>query len=328
MKPFKVGIDDRTLGPLGLSPFETLDWAIMNEADGVQFSEGARPAPDRSFLRELAQYAEENRLYLEWGGGEYIPLDPASGKPRDVAAVNRAAAEQARALGIDTVRASYAGPKRWQQGSVPAEECLGLAARNLREQAPMLRDLGVTLALATQSVFSTFELLRLFEMCGVRPDEHLGICLDTMNALTMLEDPAAAAERVLPWIVTTQVKDGAILLAEDGFIAFAAEAGTGVVDLETILGKLGTPDRRINLTLADHAGGRSIPAFAPGFPAAFPDLSATELLTLLKLSMKGQRLLDEGGLSILEPDRWPEHCERRVKRGLRALRRIAGGGKR
>ena len=328
MKPFKVGIDERTLGPLGLSPFETLDWAIMNEADGVQFSEGAGPAADRSFLRELAQYAEENRLYLEWGGGEYVPLDPASGRPRDVAAINRAAAEQARALGVDTVRASFAGPKRWEPGSVPAAEFLRLAALSLREQATMLRDLGVTLALETQSAFSTFELLRLFEMCGVRPNEHLGICLDTMNALTMLEDPAAAAERVLPWVVMTQINDGAVLLAEDGFVAFAAEAGTGIIDLETIVGKLGTLDRRVNLTLEDHAGGASVPAFAPGFPAAFPDLSAAELLTLLKLSMKGQRLLDEGGLSILEPDRWPEYCERRVKRGLRALRKIVGGRKR
>jgi sugar phosphate isomerase/epimerase len=328
MKPFKVGIDDRTLEPLGLSPFETLDWAIMNEADGVQFSGGGGPAPDRSFLRELAQYAEENRLYLEWGGGEYIPFDTASGRPGDVAVVNRVAAEQARALGVDTVRASFAGPKRWEPGSVSAEEGLRLAARTLREQAPMLRDLGVTLALGTPSAFSTFELLRLFEMCGVRPHEHLGICLDTMNALTMLEDPAAAAERVLPWVVTTQIKDGAILLAEDGFIAFAAEAGTGVIDLVTILGRLGTLDRRINLTLEDHAGGISVPAFAPGFPAAFPDLSAAELLTLLKLSTKSQRLLDEGVLSVLEPDRWSEHCERRVKRGLRALKRMAGGGKR
>jgi sugar phosphate isomerase/epimerase len=328
MKPFKVGIDERTLGPLGLSPFETLDWAIMNEADGVQFSTGAGPAADRSFLRELAQYAEENRLYVEWGGGEYVPLDSATGRPRDIVAVNRAAAEQARTLGVDTVRASFAGPKRWEPGSAPTEEFLRLSARSLREQAPMLRDLGVTLALETQSPFSTFELLRLLEMCGVRPNEYLGICLDTMNALTMLEDPAAAAERVLPWVVTTHLKDGAILLAEDGFVAFAVEAGTGVVDLETILGKLGTLDRRVNLTLEDHAGGVSVPAFSPGFPAAFPDLAVPELLTLLKLSMKGQRLLDEGGLSILEPDRWPEYCERRIKRGLRALRRIAGDGKR
>ncbi len=328
MKPFRIGIDGRALGPLGLSPFETLDWAIMNEAEGVQFSSGAGPAPDRSFLKELAQYAEENRLYLEWGGGEYDPLDPATGRPRDIAATNRAAAEQAQAMGVDTVRAAASGPKRWEKGAGAVEERLRLAARTLREQGPMLRDLGVTLALETQSVFTTFELLRLFEMCDVRPGEHLGICLDTMNALTALEDPAEAAGRVLPWVATTHIKDGAILLAEDGFITFAAEAGSGVVDLETIIGKLSTADRGITLSLEDHAGGVPVPAFAPGFPAAFPDLAATELLALLKLSMKSQRLLDEGGLSVLDPDRWPEHCERRFKRGLRALRRLAGGGKR
>lgn len=325
MKPFRIGIDGRALGALGLSPFETLDWAIMNEADGVQFSAGAGPAPDRSLLKELAQYAEENRLYLEWGGGEYDPLDP---RPGDLAAVNRAAAEQARTMGVDMVCAAASGPKRWEKEAGTAKERVRLAARSLREQGPMLRDLGITLALETQSVFTTFELLRIFDMCEARPGGHLGICLDTMNVLTGLEDPAEAAGRVLPWVVTTHVKDGAILLAEDGFVTFAAEAGTGVVDLGTIIGKLGTLDHGINLSLEDDPGGVSVPAFAPGFAAPFPDLAATELLEILRLSMKSQRLLDEGRLSILEPDRWPEQCERRVKRGLRALRRIAGGGNR
>jgi 3-oxoisoapionate decarboxylase len=328
MRPFKIGIDGRVLGPLGLSPFETLDWAIMNEADGVQFSAGAGPSPDRSFLRELAQYADENRLYLEWGGAEYVPLDPVTGRPRDISSVNRDAAEQAHVLGVDTVRAAASGPKRWEKGAETADERFRLSARTLREQGPMLRDAGVTLALETGSAFTTYDLLRLFEMCGVRPGEHLGICLDTMNVLTLLEDPVEAAGRVLPWVVTTHIKDGAILLAEDGFIAFAAEAGTGVIDLETIIGRLGTLDRGVNLSLEDHAGGVPVPAFAPDFPAALPDLAATELLSILKLSMKGQRLLDEGGLSILEPERWAEHCERRLKRGLRALRRMAGGAKR
>ena len=328
MMSFRIGIDARTLGPLGLSPFEVLDWALMNEAEGVQFSAGAGPSPDRSFLGELAQYAEENRLYLEWGGGEYDPIDPAAGRPRDIVAANRAAAEQAHALGVNVVRAAASGPPRWAKGSPAAKERLDLAARGLRELGPVLRDLGVTLALETQSVFTTFDLVRLFDMCGVRPGEYLGVCLDTMNVLTGLEDPAAAAERVLPWVVTTHIKDGAILLAEDGFVAFAAEAGTGAIDLEAITAKLGTLDRRIHLTLEDHAGGVSVPAFAPDFWAAFPDLAAKELLALVHLSMRSQRLLDEGGLSILEPDRWPEQCERRAKRGLRALRRIAGANRR
>lgn len=320
MTAFKVGIDAHSLAPLGLSPFETLDWALMNEADGVQFSEGAGPDPDRSFLMELAQYAEENRLYLEWGGGAAVPLDP-EGRARDTAAVNRAAAEQARALGVDTIQASCSGPGRWPPGPPRTDELLDRTVRSLVGQLPTLGDLGVTLALETGAAFTTFELLRLFEACGVRPGGPLGISLDTLDVLTLLEAPWAAAERVLPWITTTRIKDGAVLLSEDGFAVYAAEAGAGVIGLEAAIALLGARERRIRLTLADRAGSVRVPAFEPGFAAGLPDLRAAELIDVLGLAMRSQRSLDEGRLVLLEPDRWPEHGERRLKRGLRALKR-------
>ena len=83
MKKLKVGIDSYSLKPLDLSPFELLEWAATNEADGVQFSEVNVPPGqtlDKTFLQEIRSYAEENRLYVEWGGGEHIPLDLATGK--------------------------------------------------------------------------------------------------------------------------------------------------------------------------------------------------------------------------------------------------------
>ena len=190
MRPFKVGIDERILGPLGLSPFETLDWAIMNEADGVQFSAGAGPSPDRSFLRELAQYAEENRLYLEWGGGEYDPLDPvdrtARDSRRDQPGGRRAGPGPGRghgpgrrfrpeALGErarSRPRSGFASPP---EASASWGRCSGTSA----SRSPWKRG----------SVFTTFDLLRLFEMCDVRPGEHLGVCLDTMNVLTDARGP-------------------------------------------------------------------------------------------------------------------------------------------
>ena len=322
MRAFKVGIDAHSLAPLGLSPFETLDWALMNEADGVQFSGGAGPDPERSFLVELAQYAEENRLYLEWGGGAAVPLDP-EGRARDTASVNRAAAEQARALGVDTVRASCIGPSRWPPGPPRTDELFDRTVRSLAGQLPMLGELGVTLALETGAAFTTFELLRLLEACGVRPGGPLGISLDTLDVLTLLEAPLAAAERVLPWIATTRIRDGAVLLSEDGFTVHAAETGTGIVELDAVIAGLAAQERRVRLTLADRAGGIRVPAFEPGFAAGLPDLRAAEFVDVLGLAMRSQRLLDEGRLVLLEPNRWPEHGERRLKRGLRALKRSA-----
>ncbi len=326
MKTLRVGVDSYSLKPLGLSPFELLDWAVMNGADGVQFSEVNLPpsqALDKGFLLELRGYAAENGLYLEWGGGQHIPLDLTTGRKRDIAAVNRAAAEQAAVLGVRTIRSCSGGLMRWSKSSPPTDEYLRLAAAALRDQAPMLRGHGVVLAIETHFEFTSFELLRLFEMCGAAPGDYLGICLDTMNLLTLLEDPDLAADRLMPWVVTTHIKDGGLALTEDGLVSFTAEIGRGVLGLAGLVERLAAAHPDITLTLEDHGGDFLIPIHDPEFLSGFPDLTITELVRLLRLAARTRSLMETRRLAVLGRDRWPEVCEARVKRGLKALRRIA-----
>jgi sugar phosphate isomerase/epimerase len=328
MRKLKVGVDSYSLKPLDLSPFELLEWAVLNEADGVQFSEINVPpgtALDKTFLHELRSYAEENRLYVEWGGGEHIPLDLATGGPKDILATNRRAAEQAFHLGSASVRSCSGGLMRWKKESPATEEFLRAMAAALREQKPILRDFGVVLAIETHFEFTSFELLRLFDMCGAVPGEYLGICLDTMNLLTMLEDPVRAARRLLPWTVTTHIKDGGLLLTEDGLVSFTAEAGKGVVDFAAIFEALGSAHPHITLTVEDHGGDFRIPVHDPEFLARFPDLTVPELVRLLELAARTRSLHDAGKLSVLPRDRWPAACEGRVRRDIQAVRRIVGG---
>ncbi len=328
MRKLKVGVDSYSLKPLDLSPFELLEWAVMNGAESVQFSEVNVPAGtalDKAFLRDLGGYAKENRLALEWGGGEHIPLDLATGRARDIRTGNRRAAEQARLLGSSTVRSCSGGLMRWTKDSPSTEDFLRAAAAELRDQKPVFRDNGVILAIETHFEFTSFELLRLFDMCGAAPGEYLGICLDTMNLLTMLEDPVLATRRLLPWIVTTHIKDGGLLLTADGFVSFTAEAGKGVVDLAAIIEILAAVHPAITLTVEDHGGDFLIPVNDPEFLARFPDLAVPELVRLLALAVRTRALTEAGKLAVLSRDRWPAACEPRVKRDLQAVRRIAGG---
>lgn len=328
MRSLKVGVDSYSLKPLDLSPFELLEWAVMNEADGVQFSEVNLPpgeVVDKAFLSELRGYAEENRLYVEWGGGEHIPLQLDTGKPKDIFAGNRRAAEQAFHLGSSTVRSCSGGLMRWKKESPSTDEFLRLMAAALREQKSMLRDFGVVLAIETHFEFTSFELVRLFDMCGAEPGEYLGVCLDTMNLLTMLEDPVLAARRLLPWVVTTHVKDGGLALTRDGLVSFTAEAGKGVLDFAAIFQELAAAHPMITLTVEDHGGDVLIPVNDPEFLARFPDLAVPELVRLLALAAKTRALMDAGKLAVLPRDRWPAACEPRVKRDLLAVRRIIAG---
>ena len=328
MRKLKVGIDTYSLKPLDLSPFEILEWAVLNGADGVQFS-GIDVPPgtvlDRTALGELRSFAAENHLYLEWGGGEHIPVRLDTGRPKDIAAANRRAAEQAFHVGSSTVRSCSGGLMRWSKDSPPTDELLGAMAPALRAQRPMLRDHGVVLAIETHFEFTSFELLRLFDMCGASPGEYLGICLDTMNLLTMLEDPVAAARRLAPWVVTTHIKDGGLALGPEGFVSFTAEAGKGVVDLPAVIELLAAVNPELTLTVEDHGGDFLIPVHDAEFLARFPDLAVPELIRLLGLATRTRELMEAGRLAVLPRDRWPAVCEARLRRDLAAVRRVAHG---
>jgi sugar phosphate isomerase/epimerase len=214
---------------------------------------------------------------------------------------------------------------RWKAGPPSTEDLLRAMAPALREHRSMLRDFGVVLAIETHFEFTSFELLRLFDMCGAVPGEYLGVCLDTMNLLTMLEDPVQATRRLLPWIVTTHVKDGGLMLTDDGFVSFTAEAGKGIVDFGSVFEALAAANPRITLTVEDHGGDFLIPVHDAEFLARFPDLAVPELVRLLALATKTRGLLDAGKLAVLPRDRWPAVCGERVKRDIQAVRRIAGG---
>lgn len=322
---FRVGIDSYSLGPLQLSPFELLDWVERHGGDGVQFTElnlkeGQRL--DEAFLKDLAQYAAERGLYLEWGGAEHIPRDATSWRPKDLVPINRRAGEQARALRTRIVRSCSGGLMRWSDDAPPTEALLREMARALKAQRSMLTDLNVVLAIELHFEFTTFELLRLFEMCEAEPGGYLGICLDPMNLLTMLEDPVRGTERILPWVVAVHAKDGGLRFADEGLESFTAEAGTGLVDFVAILARLAALGRTVNLSVEDHGGSFPIPVFDPAFLSRFPDLTTAEFSRLVRLAREGQERVDLGEIAPLERSAWPQRCEARVRNGIVSIKRI------
>ena len=89
-----------------------------------------------------------------------------------------------------------------------------------------------------------------------------------MNLMTMLEHPVTAAGRLLPWVVSTHVKDGGVLRAPGGLITFPAPIGDGIVDLGAIIRRLDTLDRPVTLSVEDHGGSFLLPDSRRGVPVA------------------------------------------------------------
>jgi 3-oxoisoapionate decarboxylase len=322
MKTHRIGVDNYGLLPLELSPLDTLRWAEAHDAQGVAFS-GLPPleqeALDRASLQDIAAFARDRGLYLEWGGAQHIPRDMTSWGRKDLGAVNRRAAKQAATLGARIVRSCSGGLMRWTRDAPPTETLLRETAEALGEQRSMLRDFGVILAIETHFEFTSHELVRLFELCEAEPGDWLGACLDTMNLLTMIEDPVSATTRLLPWVVSTHIKDGGALLTAEGLSTFTAAIGEGVVDLRRVVGLLGSLAREVHLSVEDHGGSFLVPIFDPVFLSRFPDLSCTELARVVRVA---QMTAANATCRPLDRTEWPRVCESRLACDVTALRAL------
>jgi len=323
---FKVGIDNYGLFPRNLTPLETIGWAHRQGAEGVAYSgldEATRSRFDCKQVLELKERALNLGMYLEWGGGQHVPRDLVTGEPKDIFRVNRIAAEEAKALGVKLIRSCSGGLMRWKPDFIPTRQLLEEMAGALAAQKQMLLDHEVVLAIETHFEFTTFELIRVFEELGAKPGEWIGVCLDTMNLLTLMEDPVMATRRVLPWVVTTHIKDGGFRTAEVGFNSFTAPFGKGVIDFDAIFGMLETLPGPIHLNVEDHGGDFDIPLFDPRFRMELPDLSDEEMESLIRLTKLTQEKMEAGLLSPVDRGLWPEVCEERMAFDLREVKKKA-----
>jgi len=321
-----VGLDNYGLFPLDLSPLSTLKWAVAHGAEGVSFS-GLTPEwqgrMDAAALSEIRAFAAEHGLYLEWGGAQHIPRDMTSWARKDLVDLNRRAAREAAALGTTIVRSCSGGLMRWDEANPPTDVLLRETAEALQAQRTMLRDHGVVLAIETHFEFTSSELVRLFDLCEAEPGDWLGVCLDTMNLMTMIEHPVMATERLLPWVVSTHMKDGGVLSQAEGLVTFPVPIGEGVIDLASIIGMLGTLERPVHLSVEDHGGSFLLPIRDEDFLSRFPDLAGAELGALLELA---ETTRANPACRPLERADWPCVCESRLVGDLRELRRLAGPG--
>ena len=325
MKRLRTGIDYYSLYPLKMMPLEVLKWASENGAEGVAFSgydDEARDLFTSSYLRDVRNLADDLGLYIEWGNGQHVPMDLTNFSKKEIGISNRRAVGEAYGLGVSIVRSCSGGLMRWQNDPPETEHMLREAARELKKQAPVFRDNGVILAIETQFEFTTTELLALFDMCEVEPGDYLGICLDTMNLLTMLEDPVMATERILPWVVSSHIKDGGVIRNNEGMISFPAAIGKGVIDLESIIKMLLSTGKQIDLSIEDHGGQFQIPANEEWFIERFPDLTGVEFKRIYDLCDRTAERIRNSGLTITDRADWASLCEERTRGNIRELKII------
>jgi sugar phosphate isomerase/epimerase len=320
----RVGLDVFTLSPLGLGPYQVLDWLVGHDLEGVLFGrmEGVDPGLDPAALADWRAAAEARGLFTDVSAPTANPClaaDPAALAAELTRHIELAAGlgwhELHSTLGDDATR--YHHPVRWP-------EQLRAAADFLRRLGPVLRANASRLNLETHGDATTFELVRLVEDVG--PD-IVGICLDTANVLCHAEDPVLAARRAAPYVHLTHAKDAALFFSPAGYTRQGKPVGGGILDWKLILAALGEHSPDLRLTIEDHKWLFEFAIYDPWWRRQHPDLTVDELARVVRLVGRCEQRYAEGVWpqpAAYEAVPYVEQLEARVAMGRDHLRAVLG----
>ena len=68
--------------------------------------------------------------------------------------------------------------------------------------------------------------------------EYLGVCLDTGNNLSVLDDPMETVEKLAPYTFNVHLKDMATEEYAKGFLLSEVPLGEGMLDMKRIVGTI------------------------------------------------------------------------------------------
>lgn len=187
---------------------------------GAQAELGEMPPLGSRELDTLRKLNEEAGMYWEVSAGSVQREDGV-----------RRAMEYNVAIGSKVVRSFLEG-FGIQFRSISLDDYVNDAIAHIKNLLPEFERRGLFLCLENHGGLRTRHLRRVLKTF---PSEHLGVNLDTGNAVLTLEDPVAVAEEFAPRTYTCHLKDWNLIRNDEGLIARGCALGDGVVDLKSIL---------------------------------------------------------------------------------------------
>lgn len=156
-----------------------------------------------------------------------------------------------------------------------ATQSLLLAKRELEKYKSVL------LAIENHKDLRADELIAILKRVD---SEYIGVCLDTGNSISLLEDPMETVEKLAPWTFTTHFKDMAVKEYEQGFLLAEVPFGEGIIDLKRIVRilKAARPEIHFNVEMITRDPLR-IPCLTDKYWATFEGLPGIHLARTLAM---------------------------------------------
>ena len=156
-----------------------------------------------------------------------------------------------------------------------------MALHRLKLAAAVVARHDMLLAVENHKDWRADELIALLKKAG---SDHLGVCLDVGNSISLLEDPMEVVETLAPRAFTTHFKDMAVEEYRDGFLLSEVPLGPGIIDLPRVVQTLrkARPEIRFNIEMITR-DPLKVPCLTDRYFATFAELPARHLARTLSM---------------------------------------------
>jgi sugar phosphate isomerase/epimerase len=231
--------------PRQMSTFELFDQAVRWGLDGLHLDDGVLENLEESYLKEVGAAADNHKLYLEYNFSMDLG-EQGIGIQHDLAE----AITTAKLLGADIVKVSMdlirPRPVAASRFHSDVMAQIKTVASRLKQMAPVAEIAGVKIAVENHCDTFSEEILWLLDQVD---SPVVGACIDTVNALMVMEDPMQAIANLAPRAFTNHFKDDRIEFQRHGFKLTGTAVGDGDIDIKRAyeIIKTESPMNRINI---------------------------------------------------------------------------------
>lgn len=283
-------------------------------AGGIQASVNDWISNDIS--RRLRERCETWGLYLEGQIG--LPDGPEGGERFE------ALVREAKIAGAAILRVAILSGRRYESFNTAAgfREFQARSRQALHVAEPVARRHGCRLAIENHKDWRVPDLLAILQELD---SEYVGVCLDTGNSISLLENPMQVVEAYAPYALTTHFKDMAVREYSDGFRLAEVPLGNGFLDLKQIVAVLAraNPKIRFNLEMITR-DPLDVPCLTPKYWATFPKLPGRHLADSLAMVRREQPTDPLPRISQLSPEKQLEAEMLNVQDSLRYAHQYLG----
>lgn len=257
----------------GWRPKDTMEFLERCHQLGAGGIQASLSSLEPAYIKQLRDKAGQYGMYIELMGG----------LPRGDSAPFEANLKASKEVGALCVRSACLGGRRYETFKTLADWSAFVAdSKAAVERGVRIAEKHkVHWALENHKDWTTEEFVELLRQY---PSEYLGVCVDTGNNLSLLDEPMELVEALAPRAFSTHIKDMGVQPYADGFLLSEVPLGDGFLDLKQMIGVLRSRQPKIRLTLEMITRNPlKVPCLTDAYWVPFPGRNGRFLARTLRL---------------------------------------------